>query len=88
VPHARAVHHEQGPADEVPASRVAEVARNRDRYMRKHHTAAAARMVRWLTALGYAERALTAAVLPGRDARGYARRARASLLQGGPGPRR
>jgi GT2 family glycosyltransferase len=80
VPQARALHHEQRPAGEAPARRIVELSRNRDRYMRKHHTAAAARAVRWLTAFGFAARALAATVLPGHDAGSYARHAVASLL--------
>ena len=65
--------------------RIVELARNRDLYMRKHHSAGAARAVRWLTAWSYALRALAALVLPGhrhgatggtsprRSARGAAR---------------
>ena len=41
--------------------RIVEMARNRDLYMRKHHSAGAARAVRWLTAWPYALRALAAA---------------------------
>ena len=37
VPGARAVHHEQLSTGSVPARRIVELARNRDRYMRKHH---------------------------------------------------
>jgi hypothetical protein len=55
------------------------MARNRDLYMRKHHTAAAAAAVRWLTAAAYAERALAASALPGHDARRMWLNARASL---------
>ena len=51
--------------------RIVELARNRDLYMRKHHSPAAARAVRWLTAAGYAERALAALVLPGHSPRRY-----------------
>ena len=53
-------------ATSVPERRIVELARNRDLYMRKHHSAAAARAVRWLTAWAYALRALAALVLPGR----------------------
>lgn len=80
VPAATAIHHEQlaggGP---VPERRIVEFARNRDRYMRKHHSPAAARAVRWLTALAYAERALAALALPGHDPRRYARHVTATL---------
>ncbi len=53
----------------VPERRIVEMARNRDLYMRKHHTAAAARAVRWLTAFSYAVRALAYLVIPGRSPR-------------------
>ena len=43
VPAAVAVHHEQLSTDAVPERRIVEMARNRDLYMRKHHSAAAAR---------------------------------------------
>ena len=43
---------------------------------------AAARTVRWLTAFTYAMRALAALVLPGHEARRYARHARATLFPG------
>ncbi|HEX5224853.1 MAG TPA: glycosyltransferase [Solirubrobacteraceae bacterium] len=79
VPSARAVHHEQLATGSVPEARIVEFARNRDLYMRKHHSAAAARAVRWLTAFSYAVRALTATVLPGRDPRRFLTHVRASL---------
>jgi len=72
VPDARAIHHEQLSSDVRQASRrIVELSRNRDLYMRKHHSAGAARAVRWLTAFSYALRALAAIVLPGHDARRY-----------------
>ena len=40
VPSARAVHHEQLSTGNVPARRIVEFSRNRDRYMRKHHSRA------------------------------------------------
>lgn len=59
VPGAQAVHHEQLATDPVAASRrIVEFHRNRDRYMRKHHTRAAAAAVRLLTAWAYLVRAL------------------------------
>ena len=57
-----AIHHEQLSTGGVPERRIVELARNRDRYMRKHHGAAAALLVRWLTAWAYAVRALAALV--------------------------
>ena len=50
--------------------------------MRKHHGPAAARTVRWLTAFTYGMRALAALVLPGHEARLYARHAGATLFPG------
>jgi hypothetical protein len=79
VPAAVAVHHEQLSSDTVPERRIVELARNRDLYMRKHHSASAARAVRWLTAWAYAVRALAALVLPGRAAGRYWRHASATL---------
>jgi N-acetylglucosaminyl-diphospho-decaprenol L-rhamnosyltransferase len=79
VPGAAAIHHEQLSTDGVPERRIVEMARNRDRYMRKHHSAAAARAVRWLTAWTYALRALAALVLPGHSARRYWRHVTATL---------
>jgi GT2 family glycosyltransferase len=71
VPGAAAVHHEQLSSDAVPERRIVELSRNRDLYMRKHHSPGAARAVRWLTAWSYAVRALAALVLPGHAARRY-----------------
>ncbi|HMI72970.1 MAG TPA: glycosyltransferase, partial [Solirubrobacteraceae bacterium] len=42
VPAAEVVHHEQLSTGPVPARRIVELSRNRDRYMRKHHSAGAA----------------------------------------------
>jgi GT2 family glycosyltransferase len=79
VPQAAAIHHEQLSTDAVPERRIVEMARNRDLYMRKHHSAAAARAVRWLTAWPYALRALVALLLPGHSARRYWRHVTATL---------
>jgi N-acetylglucosaminyl-diphospho-decaprenol L-rhamnosyltransferase len=79
VPRAAAVHHEQLSSDAVAGPRIVEMARNRDMYMRKHHSAAAARAVRWLTAWSYALRALAATLLPGHSARRYWRHVTATL---------
>jgi GT2 family glycosyltransferase len=79
VPAAVAVHHEQLSTGAVPERRIVELARNRDLYMRKHHSAAAACAVRWLTAWPYALRALAAGVLPGHSPRRYWRHVTATL---------
>jgi N-acetylglucosaminyl-diphospho-decaprenol L-rhamnosyltransferase len=79
VPAARAIHHEQLATGAAPERRIVEMARNRDHYMRKHHSPAAARTVRWLTAAAYAERAALALLLPGRDPRRMWLHARASV---------
>ena len=50
--------------------------------MRKHHSAAAARAVRWLTAWSYALRALAALVMPGHAAGRYCAHAIAALRPG------
>ena len=71
VPQAVAIHHEQLSTDTVPERRIVELARNRDLYMRKHHSAAAARAVRWLTAWSYALRALAALTLSGHSPARY-----------------
>jgi GT2 family glycosyltransferase len=80
VPAAVAVHHEQLSTGAVPERRIVEMARNRDLYMRKHHSPAAARAVRWLTAWSYAVRALAALLLPGHSARRYWGHVTASLM--------
>jgi hypothetical protein len=79
VPGAVAVHHEQLSTGAVSEPRIVEMARNRDLYMRKHHSAGAARAMRWLTAWSYAVRALAALVLPGHSPRRYWRHVTASL---------
>jgi GT2 family glycosyltransferase len=80
VPDAVAVHHEQLSADVSAERRIVEMARNRDLYMRKHHSAAAASVVRWLTAWTYALRSLAAVVLPRHSPRRYWWHARATLM--------
>jgi len=79
VPGAQAIHHEQLATGSVPEARIVEFARNRDLYVRKHHSPAQARAVRWLTAFSYGVRALIAFVLPGRDPRRFAAHVRATL---------
>jgi GT2 family glycosyltransferase len=80
VPQARAIHHEQLSTGGVPERRIVELARNRDRYMRKHHSPAAALAVRALTAWTYALRAAAALVLPGHSPRRYWRHVTATLM--------
>jgi N-acetylglucosaminyl-diphospho-decaprenol L-rhamnosyltransferase len=79
VPAAVAIHHEQLSTDVVPERRIVELSRGRDLYMRKHHSPAAVRAVRWLTAWTYALRALAALVLPGHSPRRYWRHVTATL---------
>ncbi len=79
VPAAVAVHHEQLATDTVPERRIVELARGRELYMRKHHSAAGALAVRWLTAWAYAVRALAALALPGHTPRRYWRHVTATL---------
>lgn len=79
VPGAVAVHHEQLSTGEVPEKRIVELSRNRDRYMRKHHSRASAWAVRWLTAWTYLVRSVVAVVLPGHDPRRYRRHVSATL---------
>jgi N-acetylglucosaminyl-diphospho-decaprenol L-rhamnosyltransferase len=83
VPDARATHHDQLSTDlGAGLPRIVEFHRNRDLYMRKHHSAAAALAVRALTAWAYAVRAVAAAVLPNRPAQIYRAHARQALLPG------
>lgn len=79
VPQAVAIHHEQLSTGAVPERRIVELSRNRERYMRKHHSAAAAWVVRLLTAFTYALRSAAAVVLPGHDPRRYWRHVTATL---------
>lgn len=81
VPSARAVHHDQLSTDlSAGLPRIVEFHRNRDLYMRKHHSPAAALAVRLLTAWAYAARALAATVVPSRPARIYLAHARQALF--------
>jgi len=79
VPQAEAIHHEQLSTGSVPKRRIVELSRNRDRYMRKHHSFLAALAVRWLTAWTYALRALVAYVLPRHDPARYWQHVHATL---------
>jgi N-acetylglucosaminyl-diphospho-decaprenol L-rhamnosyltransferase len=82
VPGAAAIHHEQLATSATPERRIVEMARNRDLYMRKHHSRAAALVVRVLTAWAYALRTLAALVLPAHSARRYWRHVTATLAPG------
>jgi N-acetylglucosaminyl-diphospho-decaprenol L-rhamnosyltransferase len=79
VPAAEAYHHEQLSTGAVPERRIVELSRNRDRYMRKHHSPAAALAVRLLTAWTYAVRAAIATVAPGHDPKRYWKHVTATL---------
>ncbi len=88
VPDALAIHHEQLTFDRSAGQpRVVEFHRNRDLYIRKHHGAAAALVVRLLTAWSYAVRTVVAAVVPGQSPGWYWLHARKALRPTGPGIR-
>jgi len=81
VPAAEAVHHDQLSTDLAKGlPRIVEFHRNRDRYMRVHHGAAAALAVRVLTAWPYTVRALAATVLPKQPAAIYWAHARQAFM--------
>ena len=81
VPAARAIHHDQLSTDLAAGlPRIVEFHRNRDLYMRKHHSRPAALAVRLLTAWAYALRALAATLLPSHPARIYWAHARQALF--------
>jgi N-acetylglucosaminyl-diphospho-decaprenol L-rhamnosyltransferase len=81
VPAAEAVHHDQLSTDlSAGLPRIVEFHRNRDLYMRKHHSPPATLAVRLLTAWSYALRALAATVLPNRPARVFWVHARQALF--------
>jgi len=83
VPSAEAVHHDQLSTDLAAGlPRIVEFHRNRDRYMRVHHSRAAALVVRLLTAWSYALRAIASTILPDKPARVYWAHARQALLPG------
>jgi N-acetylglucosaminyl-diphospho-decaprenol L-rhamnosyltransferase len=80
VPAAHAVHHDQLTTDLRRARRrIVEFHRNRDLYMRKHHTTATRLTTRLLGVAFYLERALAASVLPGHDPRRFLLHARQEL---------
>jgi len=81
VPDAEAVHRDQLSTDlSAGLPRIVEFHRNRDLYMRKHHSPAAAVAVRLLTACAYTLRALAALFIPRRPARVFWAHARQALL--------
>jgi N-acetylglucosaminyl-diphospho-decaprenol L-rhamnosyltransferase len=81
VPAAEAVHRDQLSTDlSAGLPRIVEFHRNRNLYMRKHHSRPAALAVRLLTAWSYALRALAATVIPGQPARVYRAHARQALF--------
>ena len=82
VPAARAIHHEQLSTGDVPRRRIVELARNRERYLRKHHGASVALVARPLYAFPYALRALAALMLPGHSAARYWAHVAATLAPG------
>ena len=83
VPAAEAIHHEQLATDSAAGERrVVEFWRGRDRYLRKHHSAAVAFVARLLFAWTYGVRALAATVLPGHESRWYLLHARQALRPG------
>ena len=89
VPSAVCAHHEQLSTGPIPERRIVELSRNRDRYMRKHHSASAARSVRWLTAWTYGVRTVAAVVRPRpRSAALLASRARHAAPRARRGPAR
>ncbi|HEX2071047.1 MAG TPA: glycosyltransferase [Thermoleophilaceae bacterium] len=81
VPAAEAVHHDQLTTDLRRARRrIVEFHRNRDLYMRKHHSAGARLLTRALGVAFYLERALAALALPGHEPRRYLLHARQELM--------
>jgi N-acetylglucosaminyl-diphospho-decaprenol L-rhamnosyltransferase len=83
VPAAEAVHEDQLSSDLAAGlPRIVEFHRNRDLYVRKHHSRTAALAVRLLSAWPYALRALVAIFLPNHPARAYWTHARQALFPG------
>jgi GT2 family glycosyltransferase len=81
VPGAEAVHHDQLTNDlSAGLPRIVEFHRNRDLYMRKHHSEAEALLVRALAVWSYSLRALVALFLPRHSARIYWAHARQALF--------
>ena len=83
VPAAEAVHHDQLTNDlRAARRRIVEFHRNRDRYMRKHHSPPERYLVRALGVWFYLALALAAVGAPGRDPRRYLLHARQELTPG------
>jgi len=83
VPAARAVHHDQLSTDpNAMRRRIVEFHRGRDRYLRKHCSAATRYAWRILWAWFYAVRALVALLKPGDDPHRYLLHARQALTPG------
>jgi len=83
VPAARAIHHDQLTTDMRSARRrIVEFHRNRDLYLRKHHSRPTRLLVRALGVAFYLELALGALAAPGHDARRYLRHALQELRPG------
>jgi N-acetylglucosaminyl-diphospho-decaprenol L-rhamnosyltransferase len=83
VPGAHAVHHDQLTTDLRRARRrIVEFHRNRDLYMRKHHSVLTRLVTRMLGVAFYLERALAASVLPRHDPQRFLLHARQELTPG------
>jgi GT2 family glycosyltransferase len=81
VPRAEAVHEDRLSTDLAGGlPRIVEFHRNRDRYMRKHHSRGSALAVRVLTAWSYGLRSIAALLIPGQPSRVYLAHARQALL--------
>ena len=81
VPSAGAVHHDQLATDlSAGLPRIVEFHRNRDLYMRKHHSKLSAFAVRILTAWAYGVRSVAAVLIPGAPVSVYRVHARQALF--------
>lgn len=81
VPSAEAIHHNQLSNDLGSGlPRIVEFHRNRDLYMKKHHSKAAAFAVRLLTAWTYGLRTIASLVLPDAPTKVYAAHTRQALF--------
>ena len=81
VPAAEAVHHDQLATDlSAGLPRIVEFHRNRDLYMRKHHSRPAAFAVRLLTAWAYFWRAVASTFIPNAPSHVYRAHTRQALF--------